>query len=132
MLDMDSRNNLELILTCGSTVGKHARAQHSSANVYLSDSVTIWEAQQWPARQPRRSRLRSLTSSPHLFDRPHVKITHTIMQPNAIIPKHVHEQDYTIYPLTDLDVKRVYHKGDKVTKTVHVQMKKGQHYVAKK
>ena len=47
------------------------------------------------------------------------------MQPKAIIPKHVHEQDYTIYPLTDLDVKRVYHKGDKVTKTVHIQVKKG-------
>ena len=67
-----------------------------------------------------------------LFDRPHVKITHTVMQPKAIIPKHIHEQDYTIYPLTDLDVKRVYHKGDKITKTVHVQMKKGEHYVAKK
>jgi hypothetical protein len=67
-----------------------------------------------------------------LFERPHVKITHTVMQPKAIIPKHVHEQDYTIYPLTDLEVKRVYHKGDKVTKTVHIQMKKGQHYVAKK
>ncbi len=26
----------------------------------------------------------------------------------------MHDQDYTIYPLTDLDVKRVYHKGDKV------------------
>ena len=25
-----------------------------------------------------------------LFERPHVKITHTVMQPKAIIPKHVH------------------------------------------
>src|ERR1700749_3421285 len=84
----------------------------------------------------RKAAAKKSASKPYvittLFDRPHVKITHTIMQPNAIIPKHVHEQDYTIYPLTDLDVKRVYHKGDKITKTVHVQMKKGQHYVAKK
>jgi len=38
-----------------------------------------------------------------LFDRPHVRITHTVMHPNAVIPKHTHDQDYTIYPLTDLD-----------------------------
>jgi len=67
-----------------------------------------------------------------LFDRPHVRITHTVMQPKAVIPKHTHEQDYTIYPLQDLDVKRVYHKGDKVVRTVHVVAKKGQPYLAKK
>jgi hypothetical protein len=66
-----------------------------------------------------------------LFDRPHVRITHTVMHPNAVIPKHTHDQDYTIYPLTDLDVKRVYHKGDKVVRTVNVVAKKGQPYRAK-
>ena len=49
-----------------------------------------------------------------------MRITHTVMHPNAVIPKHTHDQDYTIYPLTDLDVKRVYHKGDKVVRTVNV------------
>ncbi len=66
-----------------------------------------------------------------LFDRPHVRITHTVMHPNAVIPKHTHDQDYTIYPLTDLDVNRVYHKGDKVVRTVRVVAKRGEHYTAK-
>jgi hypothetical protein len=66
-----------------------------------------------------------------LFDRPHVRITHTVMEPNAVIPKHTHDQDYTIYPLKDLAITRVYHRGDKVVRTVKVVAKKGQHYVAK-
>ena len=66
-----------------------------------------------------------------LFDRPHVRVTHTVMQPQAVIPKHTHEQDYTIYPLTDFTAKRVYHKGDKVVRTVSVVGKKGQPYKAR-
>lgn len=80
--------------------------------------------------QKKKSAVRPYTITT-LFDRPHVRITHTVMQPQAVIPKHVHEQDYTIYPLTDLDVNRVYHKDDKVVRTVRVVAKKGQPYVAK-
>ena len=66
-----------------------------------------------------------------LFDRPHVKITHTVIHPRAVIPRHPHELDYTIYPVTDFNVKRVYHKDDKVIRTVRMIGKKGKPYQVK-
>ena len=63
-----------------------------------------------------------------LFDRPHVRITHTVIHPGAVIPRHPHELDYTVYPVTDFNIKRVYHQGDKVIRTVRMVGKKGQPY----
>ena len=63
-----------------------------------------------------------------LIERPHVRITHTVIHPRAVIPRHAHEEDYTIYPVTDFNVKRVYHQGDKVVRTVRMVGKKGQPY----
>lgn len=63
-----------------------------------------------------------------LIERPHVRITHTVIHPRAVIPRHPHEEDYTIYPVTDFNVKRIYHQGDKVVRTVRMVGKKGQPY----
>src|SRR5512143_3794160 len=66
-----------------------------------------------------------------LIDRPHVRITHTVIHPGAVIPRHPHELDYTIYPVTDFNIKRTYHDGDKVVRTVRMVGKKGQPYKVK-
>jgi hypothetical protein len=66
-----------------------------------------------------------------LIERPHVRITHTVIHPRAIIPPHPHELDYTIYPVTDFNVKRTYHENGKVVRTVRMVGKKGQPYKVK-
>ena len=63
-----------------------------------------------------------------LIERPHVRITRTVIHPRAVIPRHPHAEDYTIYPVTDFNVKRIYHQGDKVVRTVRMVGKKGQPY----
>jgi|ERR1700722_2618787 hypothetical protein len=63
-----------------------------------------------------------------LIDRPHVRITHTVIQPRAVIPPHPHELDYIVYPINDYNIKRVYHKDDKVLRTVRMIGKAGMPY----
>jgi hypothetical protein len=117
-------------MDCGEAASDRATKRWKQARQNPFWETVTWEAPPM-ARTPRKKSAARPYVITTLFDRPHVRVTHTVMQPNAVIPKHTHEQEYTIFPLTDLNVKRVYHRGDRVIRTVNVVVKKGQHYVAK-